>query len=219
MLAEHVTYPKQADMSSDLSVTLADATLPASFWQQIAHLHRQEIQGGFLSRMSPAFLEFLYSSVTRTDQAFLLAATVVGTGEVAGFICASMDTMKTLKQCVWQSGFGLMLGLLPRVLSWRTIRRLSETVCYANKDFGVLPRAEILNFCVDRKVQRRGIGRILFTSLRTELKRRGIASIKIVTGEAQTGAQRFYESVNARRAGTVEVHRGNKSVIFLYDIR
>ena len=51
-----------------------------------------------------------------------------------------------------------------------------------------------------------------------EFKLRGVNRIKIVTGESQMSAQRFYDSVRATRVGDVQVHEGTKSVVFIYDI-
>jgi len=208
-----------AKANAGVRITKAVPSLPASLWRDVAALHRQEIDGGFISSLNPKFLESIYRSIARSNQAFLLAATDAETGKLLGFICGSSNTKSTLMQVFLQSGAGLFFSLLPNAFSFRTIGKMLETARYANTGASAaLPRAEILNFCVDGRMQGRGIGRLLFTALCTEFRRRGVATIKIVTGESQTGAQRFYEAVNARRAGNLQIHENSKSVVFLYDI-
>jgi ribosomal protein S18 acetylase RimI-like enzyme len=142
-----------------------------------------------------------------------------------GFICGSTNTKSTFIQVLLRSGIGLIFSLLPNVFSFRTIKKMYETVRYASTGASetasaseVLPRAEILNFCVNGRIQGRGIGRLLFTALCSEFRQRGVATIKIVTGEYQISAQRFYHAAHARLAGNLEIHENSKSVVFLYDI-
>ena len=206
-------------MSSELFIMLATPREPPEFWNQIARLHQHEIREGFLSTLTLEFLARLYAAVVRSDKGFLLAAVYSDTGNVAGFICGATDTGRVLRECTWRSGFRLVIPLLPHVFSRRTITRVLETLRYAsgNGDSTNLPRAEILNFCVDGNQQGRGIGRRLFAGLTNEFKRRGIHRIKIVTGESQASAQKFYDSARASRVGDVQIHKGIKSVVFVYE--
>lgn len=206
-------------MNSNLSIEMAGPTSRPELWGEVADLHRREIREGFLSTFSREFLARLYAAVVQCNEAFLLVATHSDTREVAGFICGATDTRRVLKGCLWRSGCRLLPALLPRLFSWRTATRALETLRYAgNGGPTVFPKAEILNFCVDGNLQGRGIGRRLFTALTAEFKLRGVNRIKIVTGESQMSAQRFYDSVRATRVGDVQVHEGTKSVVFIYDI-
>ncbi|MCE5310599.1 MAG: GNAT family N-acetyltransferase [Acidobacteriales bacterium] len=204
-------------MNSEISVVMTKATESPKFWYQIAGLHQREIREGFLSTLGRKFLALLYASIVASDQAFLLAGVGAG-GEVVGFICVTVDTSSVLKRCIWQSWFRLTVALLPQLFSWRVLVKVFETLRYASDGGDIaLPRAEILNFCVGDSQQGKGIGRCLFAAATSELKRRGVARIKIVTGESQTRAQKFYDSAHARRVGGVQVHKGVKSVVFIYE--
>jgi len=202
-----------------VNIVRAVPSLAASFWSQVATLHRQEIRGGFLSSLNPRFLESIYRSIARGDKAFLLAATDTKSARVLGFICGSTDSRRTLMQCLSHSGIGLFFAVLPNACSFQTVRKMLESVRYASaRPSDTLPRAEILNFCVDRNVQGQGIGRLLFRALRTEFRDRGVQSIKIVTGASQEKAQRFYRAMNAQLVDEVEVHKGTGSLIFVYSL-
>lgn len=207
-------------MNSNLSIEMAGPMSRPKLWDEIADLHRRAIREGFLSTFSRECLARLYAAVVQCNEAFLLVATHCDTGKMAGFICGTTDTSRVLKGCLLRSGVRLIVPLLPRLFSWRNAARALETLRYAGNVGGaVFPRAEILNFCVDGNLQGRGIGRSLFAALTAEFKHRGIDRIKIVTGESQISAQRFYDSVRATRVGDVQVHEGTKSVVFIYDIR
>jgi ribosomal protein S18 acetylase RimI-like enzyme len=220
MPQQSLTANHMASLNRSISVTKADPSMPASFWREIAVLHQREIQRGFISSLNPKFLESIYKSIARSNDAFLLVATESGTGRLLGFICGSTNTKATLVHVMVQSGARLVFALLPNAISFRTIRKMFETVRYAkgNGNPGTLPRAEILNFCVDRRVQGKGIGGMLFAALRNEYRLRAVKQIKIVTGESQVSAQRFYEAVNARRTGDLQIHDNSRSVVFVYDI-
>jgi len=206
-------------MNGNVSIVLTDSTWPPEFWKQIAALHQREIPGGFLSTMSQEFLARLYSAIVRSEKAFLLAATNPQSGIVAGFICGSADSRDLMRQCIVGSGLKLITPLLPRLFSWRVLVRIFETLRYARQDDGpALPKAEILNFCVNSRLQGHGIGRQLFAALTSEFRRRGVERIKIVTGESQASAQRFYDAARARRAGGISIHGSANSVVFVYEI-
>lgn len=208
-----------AMLNERVKVLRADRSLSECFWSQVAALHRQEIHDGFLSSLNSRFLESVYWSIADSDRAFLLLATDSTSATVLGFICGSTDTKRTMLDCLLHSGIRLLLAVLPNAFSFRTVRKMFETVRYANTSSrDRLPRAEILNFCVDRHVQGRGIGRLLFSALQSEFHSRGVERIKIVTGESQISAQRFYETTHARRVGNLEIHDNSKSVVFIYDI-
>jgi ribosomal protein S18 acetylase RimI-like enzyme len=208
-----------AAVNDAVGILKVDRSRPAQFWRDVAALHRQEIHGGFLTSLNPRFLESIYRSIAGSKEAFLLAATDGASGRLLGFICGSTNTRKTLVHSVLHSGPGPMLSILPSMFSLHTVGRIFETIRYANGGATeTLPRAEILNFCVDRTVQGRGIGKMLFAALRDEFRARGVKTIKIVTGESQITAQQFYHAVKARPAGTVEIHNDSHSVVFLYDI-
>jgi len=205
-------------MNPEISVVMADSTESPEFWYQVADLHQREIRGGFLSTLTRDFLALLYASIVKSDQAFLLAGVGTG-GDVVGFICVAVDAGRVLKRCIWRFGWRLAAPLLPQLFCWSTFVKVFETLRYARSGGDIaLPRAEILNFCVSEDQQGKGIGRYLFAGATAELRERGVARIRIVTGESQTRAQRFYDSAHARRVGDVQIHKGVRSVVFIYEI-
>lgn len=207
-------------MSSELSIQTVNGWRDQAFWEQLARLHREEIDGGFLSSLGVRALALLYAALSRSSDVTLIVATTRSDGTAVGFICGSADTRRVYKHVLLRHGIRFLPVVLPRIVSFRNLKRVAETLLYPVKsrpDLNV-PRAEILNFCVSKTVQRKGVGRALFSALMADFSRRGIPACKIVTGATQQKAQQFYESVAAVRVGTIEVHQGAESALFRYDI-
>ncbi len=190
---------------------------PDSYFSQLANLHQQEIGQGFLSSLGADFLQRLYRSLSRSPHAFLIAA--VSEGRVFGFICGSTDTKKVYRNFLMTGGLRAVVTLLPKLLSTARLRRVAETLLYPSRHRDLqLPSAEILNFCVDQHCQRLGIGKQLFGELVAEFRDRQVGSIRIVTGAKQGSAQRFYESLSAVQHSELEIHAGDPSLVYTYDI-
>jgi ribosomal protein S18 acetylase RimI-like enzyme len=201
---------------SGIRIERLEPDAPDRVRQRLAELHRAEISAGFLSTLGPKFLGLLYRTLAGSPVSFVLTA--MEGEEVRGFIVGSENTRRVYRDFFKRAGLRAVFLLARRLLSLRTLFRVMETLLYPGKADRDLPSSEILNFCVDQSVQRRGVGRLLFDALVEEFARRGIPQIKIVTGGTQDKAQRFYARVGARLIGKVEVHRGTPSVVYVFDI-
>ncbi|MGD0993273.1 MAG: GNAT family N-acetyltransferase [Gemmatimonadales bacterium] len=190
---------------------------PHETFLEIGRLHAEEIKGGFLASLGIGWLARLYEAIGRSPHAFTLVATV--DGSIIGFLCGSADTRRVYRHVLTRDAVALLPGLLGRLASWRTVKRCWETLRYPSRAPVLdLPSAEILNFCVAGRVQRLGVGRLLFRAMEAEFARRGVRSLRIVTGASQLSAIRFYESLGAEPAGNVEVHAQVQSRLFRYSI-
>ena len=187
-------------------------------YEELARLHAKEISGGFLTSLGTAVLARLYRAIGQSPHAFILAAS--SNGHVVGFLCASTDTRKVYRHVLSRSWMHLLLPLVRRVFSWRTMRHCWETLRYpAHSPVPNLPAAEILNFCVTQKQQGLGIGQALFAVMKDEYRRQGVSQIRIVTGANQLSAIRFYEKIGAELVGRIEVHARTESRLFRYSIQ
>lgn len=188
-----------------------------SVFHQMADIHREAIHEGFLSTMGPEVLASLYRSIAGGSASFLLAS--LHDGNVEGFIAGATDTGAVYREFARQSGLRGMLRIASRLLSPARVRRAVETLLYPSKKEGQgLPEPEILNFCVRPGLQGKGTGTELFQALVAEFESRGVGAIRIVTGENQVSAQRFYEKHGATLAATTEVHRGSVSRVYVHSI-
>lgn len=183
----------------------------------MAEIHREAISEGFLSTLGEGFLSGLYRHLSDMEDAFAFVA--CEDDQVLGFIVGALDTGRVYRSYARRGGASAMLALAPKMLSPRRIVRVAETLLYPNRkqDDG-LPEPEILNFCVRGDYQGKGVGGRLFASLCEEFAERGVAAIRIVTGEGQRSAQQFYEAKGAVFATTTQVHKGTTSRVYTYRI-
>lgn len=183
----------------------------------LGEIHRQVIDTGFLSTLGPKFLTTLYETLAVSDASFTFVAE--GDGRVLGFIVGALDTGRVYKEFARRGGVAAAFALAPKLLSPSRLRRILETVLYPKrKQEDDLPEPEILNFCVVPESQGAGVGSQLFAALCDELRRLGVPAIRIVTGETQVSAQRFYEKHGATLARKIEIHKGVGSKVYVYDL-
>lgn len=204
-------------MRQDVEIVEVVPDSPQHYFAEIAELHRAEIEGGFLSTLGIPILTRLYWTFAASPSAIVHVA--VSESQVCGFICASLDTKAVYGDVLRKIGISTALRVAMKVISWSKLKRMFETLAYPTKRSGQeLPSSEILNFCVSRSHQRRGVGVALLESACQVLTKRGVRKVGIVTGAAQHQAQAFYEKVGAKVVGEVEVHEGAKSFQYVLDI-
>jgi ribosomal protein S18 acetylase RimI-like enzyme len=185
--------------------------------ERLAELHISEIDTGFISSLGPATVRRIYEGIAASRHAFIFAAYEHET--VVGFICGSVRTKCVYRDVLVRQGVMIGMRLLPKLVARRAIVAICETLVYPlQRQCAVLPEAEILNFCVRRTDQRKGIGGILFRRLVEEFQRREVLQIRIVTGAQQTSAQRFYETVGAIRHSEIRIHASIPSIVYTFSI-
>jgi ribosomal protein S18 acetylase RimI-like enzyme len=198
-------------------IRLLSANEPRDVFLQLACLHVDEISDGFLTSLGVPVITELYRAVSRCPNAFIVTANL--DGRLLGFLCASTNTRLVYHHVLLRTWRPLLPLIVRHLFRRRTLVRCWETLTYPTRttapDVSV---AEILNFCVADDVQRTGLGRKLFGTMETEYFRRGIRSIRIVTGAKQKKAIRFYEKIGAKLFGRTEVHAHSESLIFSYTI-
>jgi len=189
---------------------------------QLARLHIETIKDGFLSSLGEPLLRELYGAIVASRHAFIHVALDLDrrTAPPVGFIVGSVNTRGVYWDFLRTSAIRGGWLLLPRMGSIQTIKRVVETLLYPRERNPErnLPRAEILNFCVSPRAQRKGVGATLFAEMTATFERKGIRQIKIVTGESQVSARRFYEKCGAKQIHEIEVHEGEKSIVYLFNI-
>ncbi|MEK7376956.1 MAG: GNAT family N-acetyltransferase, partial [Candidatus Margulisiibacteriota bacterium] len=118
------------------------------------------------------------------------------------------------------SNFGRALLLLAKKLRLSIIKSLFETVFYpAQRQTAAIPSAEFLSISVEKDFRGLGISDRLFELVVAEFKKRNISKFKIVVGSNLLQAQRFYEKMGCGFVSEIEVHKGEKSKFYIYNIK
>lgn len=184
---------------------------------RLAELHISEINRGFISSLGQPTVYRMYRGIAASRHAFIFG--VYDDSGIVGFICGAVSTSCVYRDVLCRQGFAMAVRLIPKAFAIRNVLRIVETLAYPFRHKpSLLPKAEIMNFCVRSTEQRKGIGRALFRRLVEEFEDRGVTHIRIVTGAQQVSAQGFYERLGALRHSEIVVHGDTKSIAYTYPI-
>lgn len=200
-------------------VVKASGFSPAEI-EGIASVHVSEIRSGFLSSLGMKPLSLLYEFAARSETSVLLAV-FGGDGSLPmGIIWGTPDCPALYRDFLKRRGFRALMVFAPRLLSARRFKRALQTLIYPmkGKKSVDLPKAEILNFAVRPDYRGTGIAEALFRQLMQALRAQGISKVRIVTGQEQIRAHKFYERMGARAVGSEGVHEERDSQVYVYDI-
>jgi ribosomal protein S18 acetylase RimI-like enzyme len=204
-------------MNTNIEIYRLTLESDENLFRNIAQIHLNEISEGFLSTLGIDFLERLYKFIALSRHGFIFIATIKG--QAIGFISGSTNTSRLYREFILNYGWKMLPVMLPKMFSLSLILKLKETLCYPQKkECRELPQSEILNFCVDRNFQRKGIARLLFGHLVKEFNQRKVNNFKIVTGSQQISAQRFYKAMKATHISDIIIHNGIISHVYIYNI-
>jgi len=188
--------------------------------RQIVAIHCREIGQGFLSSLGDKALDLIFSLAIESESGVLLVAKdTAEQGRVCGFILGTTDTGAFYKDFLLKKSFSAVVFLAPKLLSFEKLRKAFETLFYPSRDNLLdLPDAELFDIAVNEQYKGSGLAQLLFREFVIALCCRGVESVKITTGEELTRAQRFYEKLGAEQVASTEVHRGQRTLVYIYDI-
>lgn len=187
---------------------------PAERYRQVAALHAENIDQGFLATLGLPFLALMYRALDEADGSVLL--TEERHGRVVGFVSGGKG-MGAVYRRMLRYPVRLGLALLPSLLRPKRIGRILEILRYgrrANASTG-LPSAELLSIAVDPSVRGTGVSERLYRRLRSHFSERGVDAFRIVVGESLLPAHRYYQKMGAKPVARIEVHAGEGSVVYL----
>lgn len=185
------------------------------YYKQIAQLHIQNIDQGFLSTLGVAFVSLMYRAIDEGNDSVLFAAEEGG--RVVGFV-AGAAAMGTIYHRMMKRWPMLCVALLPALLSPRKLRRILEIMHYSKSKGGVspdVPEVELLSIAVDPSYRGKGYSSHLYGELVNYFARRGIPGFKIIVGEKLGAAHKFYQRMGALAVMDIEVHGGEKSTVYV----
>lgn len=181
----------------------------------VACLHISGIPTGFISSLGQEFVAGLYKAIAASEYGFGFVATE--DGRTIGFIAFATDLRQIYKSVILNHGFKLAVALIPKLFSWQTLRKISETLFYPARIKNMnLPSAELLSIVVAEGQQGKGIAKQLIKEGLRECKRRGIDKVKVLVGAENIPANKLYSKCGFALAGQIENH-GVLSNIYVAD--
>lgn len=186
-------------------------------YREVAQLHIDCIDQGFLPKLGVDFLTLMYECLDEDAGALLL--TCERDGRVVGFVTSAASLGGVYRRML-RRWWRLTLALGPSLVRPRRVLRILEIVRYsaAAPAAAALPRAELLSLAVSPKWRGTGCAEELYQGLTRALAQRGEPAFKIVVGAPLTPAHRFYRRMGAEPAAQIEVHRGEASTVYVHDL-
>ena len=190
----------------------------AKIHRQMAALHLQGLDRGFLASLGPRFLKLLYETIDADPDTHLIVD--CEDERVIGFVTGGPG-MGPVYQRLVRKGPRLVLALLPHIPRPRILRGVLDLMRYrrqhdAEDDVSVsLPRHELLSIVVDPTARGTGVAERLYQRLSDALRDDGAEGFRIVVGEELAPAHRFYRRMGAEPVATTSVHGGAPSTIYL----
>lgn len=183
---------------------------------KVAELHREYLDSGFLSSLGEGFLSLLYETIRESSHGNLII--YKEKNSVEGFVSGTTDIGRLYTDFFKKNLVKGIIQILPYLLSLRIIKKIFETLFYPVKKIKEIPRAELLSIVVDKRCRGKGISERLYSALVEEFKKRDVKNFKIVVGAGLASAIQFYDRMGAQRFHELEVHKGEKSWIYIQDV-
>ena len=184
--------------------------------ENVACLHREYIKSGFLSSLGLPFLALMYRSMSNSNNAFCVVAK--DNNQIIGFSSGATSVGAFYKDFLRRNFIKTSMILLPKIFNIQLVKKIFETLFYPARREQNLPRTELLSIVVDKNYRGKGIAQKLFEKIEEEFRSRNIKQFKVVVGQKLVAACKFYEKMGGVFCAEVEVHKGEKSRVYVWDI-
>jgi len=187
---------------------------------ELAQLHQQTINEGFLSKLGVGFLQSLYSFLIKKEVVLIYKEG----NKVLGFVSCALSSQGIMKRFLFSSLGGIFKlilailknpGLIKPLFETYRAPSLSESNSVAKTE---IPETELLSISVSPLAQKGGIGTQLIHALEEELKIRGRLKYKVIAGEKLESANKFYCKNGFVLAKQITIHGNDISNVYVKEI-
>ena len=185
---------------------------------EAARIQIRELPEGFLSSLGEQPLYLVFKHAADSEYGILILAK--DRDKVAGYVMGATNTSKFYVEFLRKRSLVALRYFLPKLISVQRLLRAFETLLYPSRRSVQTStvQAELLDLAVTQEYQGKGIASQLFDLLVEMFQQKGIRRFQIPTSEGLERAHRFYEKKGAHCVGSIEVHKGAKTLIYLYEM-
>lgn len=184
--------------------------------REIAALHIQGIDKGFISSLGIKFVTALYEAIARSATSFGYAAE--DGGRVCGFVTFTTSLSRLYKSVIAEGGWRFALLLAGRMFSVRRIKRILETIVYpARVGKKQLADAELLSIVIHPEKCKQGLATELVRKSFERCRQLGLDKVKVLVGADNEPANRLYQRCGFTFVEQIENH-GVPSNIYEADV-
>lgn len=209
-------------MSSGSDLCRLTAEDRQAAYRQVAQLHAQGIDQGFLSGLGEGFLTLLYQAIDECESSALLVE--ITDEKITGFAACSRGMRPVYGQLLKRAP-KLCLVLFPQLIKpaklWGLFEVFRQTIKPADHGLGEgaqNPQHELLSIVVSPEMRGTGVAERLYQRLSGHLADSGAECFKIVVGKNLGPAHKFYQRMGAKQIGKTAVHGGALSTIYVQNL-
>lgn len=183
-------------------------------YNEVAQLHINSIDQGFLSTLGVRFLALMYHAMDEAETAILIIEKE--DDKVVGFVSGGTG-MGAIYKGMFKRFPALCMALAPTLFSPKKIWRIIEILRHKS-DAATLPSWELFSIAVSADMRGGDVARRLYDRLKSTVQARGGDSFQITVGEQLLPAHKFYQKMGAKKRTTISVHGDAKSVIYVQNL-
>lgn len=185
--------------------------------RQVARLHIENINKGFLSTLGEGFLTQMYAAIDSGTTSVLLVEE--RDGRVVGFVSGASG-MGAIYKRMLRRPLSLGVAMLPVLFSVSRLKRIFEIVRYSGGKSlpGSMPDAELLSIAVAPEARGQQVADRLYQRLVEHFRGKGLSAFRIIVGAPLEPAHRFYRRMGADAIAEVELHAGEASTLYVHEI-
>lgn len=172
---------------------------------QVAALHIQCINTGFISSMGIDFVTSLYDAIVKSKSSFGVVA--VRNEKVIGFVAFTTNLNKLYKSIIRRKGLKFSLLLASNTLSLRRIKKIFETLFYPARTKRMsLPSAELLSIAVGPEERGKGLAGKLIEKGFQLCRKTGVDKVKVLIGADNKAGNKLYLKTGFELIGQIVNH-------------
>lgn len=180
--------------------------------KEIAILHKENINKGFISSLGIDFLTILYQYLIKDE----IVITYKNDNKVVGFISASFKTSGMMKNFIKKNFFKVTPTIIKNI-KIKFIKKIFQTILEPKKVKSTIKMElpELLSIVVDKNYRGSKTAKQLLNSLEENLKQNGFEQYMVMAGEELIPANKFYIKNNFTIKTKVEIHDKKLSNIYI----
>ena len=192
--------------------------MSTSDYREVARLHCDHINQGFLATLGVPFLSLLYEAIDNSSESILIVERM--DGNVIGFVTGTSGLGRIYKQLLLKP-LRLIYSLKSCLLSPSKMYKIIEILLMSkdrNTSFD-LPKHELLSIVVNPDYQGGGHAENLFNNLCYHFAEQDVCSFRIVVGGDLDRAHAFYKKMGSISVKEIQVHKGIDSIVYVKDLK
>jgi ribosomal protein S18 acetylase RimI-like enzyme len=147
---------------------------------EIAKIHKEEINKGFLSFLGIPILRLFYQTIIVYKGGFCFL--VKENGNILGFVAGCVDLKDFNKYFLKKNIFFITLIMISKIFNPFVRKKIKENFLHIKREDG-LPKAELLSIAVRKDFHGRKLGSMLVARFVEEMKKRGVKNFKVLVGK------------------------------------